>query len=254
MDSSTSLDDLPISITRTEDFVVVSKPKLGIALVEARLRDKSEQHSITNKGFQQIQSRLERELNSPATDNASISMGMNLLTEPGFHGRFPRNMFHSVEVIEFQGFLPDSNWIRARDVEIRVVVYDYNCSQGPAGGLKADSGYGSLLDEDLVDGKASLYGWESRHTPRLHVLQHTTDRETPRFALTAFVRLGARGDAILNLCFALPPGPIAMPKLRSAVDGDDRMLEAKADIFFAPGITTLQSQPTTHLEPTGPRR
>ena len=38
------------------------------------------------------------------------------------HGRFPANMFESVDVVEFRGFESPEGVVRAKEVEIRVIV------------------------------------------------------------------------------------------------------------------------------------
>ncbi|KAK1659960.1 hypothetical protein BDP55DRAFT_772214 [Colletotrichum godetiae] len=140
------LDTLKMSETqltfgRTDDYIFISKPKKGIAYVEARFKDgKGLAH--TDKGCQLLLSKLEREWSAPKLkDDTVISLEADLLKEPvcgslmtvcfqiasltisSVHKEIPSDMFHSLRVVEFQGLDPSTRVVSVRDVAIKVNLY-----------------------------------------------------------------------------------------------------------------------------------
>ncbi|TDZ25627.1 hypothetical protein Cob_v001468 [Colletotrichum orbiculare MAFF 240422] len=96
---------------RSGDYVVVTKPK-GIVFVEARFKDN---HTHTDKGCQQVMALLERELSPDRLDgNTIITLESDLLGTVLYEG-VPRDMFHSLRVVEFQGLDPSTIVVPARD-------------------------------------------------------------------------------------------------------------------------------------------
>ncbi|WDK19504.1 thyroid receptor-interacting protein 13 [Colletotrichum graminicola] len=74
--------DAAVTVGRTGDYVLISKPKKGIAYVEARFKeDKIPSH--TDRGCQLLLSRLEQEWSPPKLrDDTVISLETDLLKEP----------------------------------------------------------------------------------------------------------------------------------------------------------------------------
>nr|XP_036584016.1 thyroid receptor-interacting protein 13 [Colletotrichum truncatum]KAF6793275.1 thyroid receptor-interacting protein 13 [Colletotrichum truncatum] len=128
--------EVQLTFGRTDDFVVVSKPKKGIAFVEARFNDG---YTHTDKGCQQILALLQRELSpDKLNDDTIISLETDLLKDTLLYKDVPRDMFHSLRVVEFQGLDPSTRYVSARDVAIKINFY----------GLSNDSTM--LSDYDMV--------------------------------------------------------------------------------------------------------
>ncbi|KAK7449974.1 thyroid receptor-interacting protein 13 [Colletotrichum acutatum] len=117
------MSETQLTFGRTDDYIFISKPKKGIAYVEARFKDdKGLAH--TDKGCQLLLSKLEREWSAPKLkDDTVISLEADLLKEPVFHKEIPSDMFHSLRVVEFQGLDPSTRVVSIRDVAIKVNLY-----------------------------------------------------------------------------------------------------------------------------------
>ncbi|KAF6799562.1 thyroid receptor-interacting protein 13 [Colletotrichum sojae] len=112
-----------VTLSRTaDDFVVVSKPKKGIAFVEARFKNNDVAHN--DKGCKQILELLKRELGpEKLNDDTVISLESDLLKDTVLYKDVPRDLFHSLRVVEFQGLDPATRVVAARDVAIKINFY-----------------------------------------------------------------------------------------------------------------------------------
>ncbi|OLN93252.1 hypothetical protein CCHL11_07541 [Colletotrichum chlorophyti] len=121
--------DAQLTIGRTDDYVLISKPKKAIAYVEARFKD----------GVA-ILARLERELSPPKlNDNFVFFLESDLLEEPAFNKDVPAGIFHSLRVVEFQGLDPSIRFVSAGDVAIKVNLYGFTTDESP-----------SVFDDEMV--------------------------------------------------------------------------------------------------------
>ncbi|TDZ55137.1 hypothetical protein CTRI78_v005659 [Colletotrichum trifolii] len=129
---------------RSGDYVVVSKPK-GIVFVEARFKDN---HTHTDKGCQQVMALLERELSPDRLDgNTIITLESDLLGTVLYEG-VPRDMFHSLRVVEFQGLDPSTIVVPARDVAIKINFYGLS-NETP---ITSDNEERTMLPHAMLDG------------------------------------------------------------------------------------------------------
>ncbi|GKT62999.1 thyroid receptor-interacting protein 13 [Colletotrichum tofieldiae] len=130
--------DTPVTFGRTDDYIIISKPKKGIAYVEARF-----------KGDRILLSRLEQEWSPPKLkDDTVISLEADLLKEPVFHKGVPSDMFHSLRVVEFQGLDPTTRVVSMRDVAIKVNLY--GCT--PESPSVSDDEIVTMLPNSTLDG------------------------------------------------------------------------------------------------------
>ncbi|TEA19738.1 hypothetical protein C8034_v008830 [Colletotrichum sidae] len=129
---------------RSGDYVVVTKPK-GIVFVEARFKDN---HTHTDKGCQQVMALLERELSPDRLDgNTIITLESDLLGTVLYEG-VPRDMFHSLRVVEFQGLDPSTIVVPARDVAIKINFYGLS-NETP---ITSDNEERTILPHAMLDG------------------------------------------------------------------------------------------------------
>ncbi|TQN68003.1 Pachytene checkpoint protein 2-like protein [Colletotrichum shisoi] len=140
--------DTAVTLGRTDDYILVSKPKKGIAHVEARLKD-DRIPSHTDRGCQLLLSRLEQEWSPPKLkDDTVISLEADLLKEPVFHKGVPGELFHSLRVVEFQGLDPTTRVVPMRDVAIKVNLY--HCT--PESPSVSDDEIVAMLPGSTLDG------------------------------------------------------------------------------------------------------
>ncbi|KAF6823360.1 thyroid receptor-interacting protein 13 [Colletotrichum plurivorum] len=130
-----------VTLSRTaDDFVVVSKPKKGIAFVEARFKNDDVAHN--DKGCKQVRRLLRKPHRSPSNysqilellkrelgpeklnDDTVISLESDLLKDTVLYKDVPRDLFHSLRVVEFQGLDPATRVVAARDVAIKINFYN----------------------------------------------------------------------------------------------------------------------------------
>ncbi|EXF79957.1 thyroid receptor-interacting protein 13 [Colletotrichum fioriniae PJ7] len=150
------MSETQLTFGRTDDYIFISKPKKGIAYVEARFKDgKGLAH--TDKGCQLLLSKLEREWSAPKLkDDTTISLEADLLKEPVFHKEIPSDMFHSLRVVEFQGLDPSTRVVSVRDVAIKVNLY--GCT--PESPSESDDELVDILPSATkVDGIWELVAW-----------------------------------------------------------------------------------------------
>ncbi|KZL69823.1 thyroid receptor-interacting protein 13 [Colletotrichum tofieldiae] len=155
--------DTPVTFGRTDDYIIISKPKKGIAYVEARFKgDRIPSH--TDRGCQLLLSRLEQEWSPPKLkDDTVISLEADLLKEPVFHKGVPSDMFHSLRVVEFQGLDPTTRVVSMRDVAIKVNLY--GCT--PESPSVSDDEIVTMLPNSTLDG---LWELEALQRPSHHAL------------------------------------------------------------------------------------
>ncbi|GKT40592.1 uncharacterized protein ColSpa_00773 [Colletotrichum spaethianum] len=147
--------DTAVTFGRTDDYIIISKPKKGIAYVEARFKD-----------GRILLSRLEQEWSPPKLkDDTVISLEADLLKEPVcqscpilmsmqhvhcflVHKGVPSDMFHSLRVVEFQGLDPATRVVSIRDVAIKVNLY--GCT--PESPSLSDDEIVTMLPNSTLDG------------------------------------------------------------------------------------------------------
>ncbi|KAK1970048.1 hypothetical protein LY78DRAFT_667092 [Colletotrichum sublineola] len=130
--------DAAVTVGRTGEYVLISKPKKGIAYVEARFKEDKI-----------LLSRLEQEWSSPKLrDDTVISLEADLLKEPVFHKGVPSDMFHSLRVVEFQGLDPTTRVVSIRDVAIKVNLY----GRTPESPSASDDEIVTILPNSTLDG------------------------------------------------------------------------------------------------------
>ncbi|KAK2014550.1 hypothetical protein LZ32DRAFT_191256 [Colletotrichum eremochloae] len=145
---TSKMADAAVTVGRTGEYVLISKPKKGIAYVEARFKeDKIPSH--TDRGCQLLLSRLEQEWSPPKLrDDTVISLEADLLKEPVFHKGVPSDMFHSLRVVEFQGLDPTTRVVSIRDVAIKVNLY----GRTPESPSASDDEIVTMLPNSTLDG------------------------------------------------------------------------------------------------------
>ncbi|EFQ33890.1 uncharacterized protein GLRG_09034 [Colletotrichum graminicola M1.001] len=146
--------DAAVTVGRTGDYVLISKPKKGIAYVEARFKeDKIPSH--TDRGCQLLLSRLEQEW---------------------IHKGVPGDMFHSLRVVEFQGLDPTTRVVSIRDVAIKVNLY----GRTPESPSSSDDEIVTMLPNSTLDGLWELLVIDHAVQPQLFYLMHSLGEAGPR--------------------------------------------------------------------------
>ncbi|OBR04422.1 Thyroid receptor-interacting protein 13 [Colletotrichum higginsianum IMI 349063] len=176
--------DTAVTLGRTDDYILVSKPKKGIAYVEARLKDD-----------RILLSRLEQEWSPPKLkDDTVISLEADLLKEPVFHKGVPSELFHSLRVVEFQGLDPTTRVVSMRDVAIKVNLY--RCT--PESPSVSDDEIVTMLPSSTLDGL-----WE------LLVLDHSVQSRILRwvnnYAMSRTTQLPLASSAASSIVPLLGP-------------------------------------------------
>ncbi|KAF9873981.1 thyroid receptor-interacting protein 13 [Colletotrichum karsti] len=134
-----------------DDFVVVPKPRKGIAFVEARLKSDS---SHTRRGYEQLIAQLERELRcrTESKTGPSITLDSDLLDNPIIKRGVP-DMFESLRVVELQGFAPSERNVPVHDVTIKINIYGFDDSPSdPSASPTSDDDTVTVLPSSHYDG------------------------------------------------------------------------------------------------------
>ncbi|KAK2058815.1 hypothetical protein LY76DRAFT_513405 [Colletotrichum caudatum] len=166
--------DAAVTVGRTGDYVLISKPKKGIAYVEARFKeDKIPSH--TDRGCQLLLSRLEQEW---------------------IHKGVPSDMFHSLRVVEFQGLDPTTRVVSIRDVAIKVNLY----GRTPESPSSSDDESVIMLPNSTLDGFWELLNVEHAVWSQLFYLLRSVGRASAKLARDGCATSAVLPQRRLRLC------------------------------------------------------